>query len=208
MRMNTVSTWSSRVCAVATLAERAAATSARNVQRARRHSSSRVPTVSARPHTHGMPSRADSLATSAAARPAARPVPWSNVATVNFRRDLPGRWEAAVRRAIESIPPDTASTTRGDASSAAATARSTTGASTRAIAMILLIYLLRGEFRLETHGPLGTLWVSIGLIAFYIALTWLNALLGLFLTPLFLVPGTWLLDWRKKRKAAAQDRAD
>jgi len=61
---------------------------------------------------------------------------------------------------------------------------------------------------LETHGPLGTLWVSIGLIAFYIALTWLNALLGLFLTPLFLVPGTWLLDWRKKRKAAAQDRAD
>ena len=53
---------------------------------------------------------------------------------------------------------------------------------------------------METHGPLGTLWVSIGLIAFYIALTWLNALLGLFLTPLFLVPGTWLLDWRKKRK--------
>jgi len=57
---------------------------------------------------------------------------------------------------------------------------------------------------LETHGPLGTLWVSIGLIAFYIALTWLNALLGLFLTPLFLVPGTWLLDWRKKRKAKAE----
>ncbi len=61
---------------------------------------------------------------------------------------------------------------------------------------------------METHGPLGTLWVSIGLIAFYIALTWLNALLGLFLTPLFMVPGTWLLDWRKKRKAAAQNRAD
>ena len=57
---------------------------------------------------------------------------------------------------------------------------------------------------METHGPLGTLWVSIGLIAFYIALTWLNALLGLFLTPLFLVPGTWLLDWRKKRKAKAE----
>jgi hypothetical protein len=53
---------------------------------------------------------------------------------------------------------------------------------------------------LETHGPLGTLWVSLGLIAFYIALTWLNALLGLFLTPLFIVPGTWLLDWMKKRK--------
>jgi len=58
---------------------------------------------------------------------------------------------------------------------------------------------------LETHGPLGTLWVSLGLIAFYIALTWLNALLGLFLTPLFLVPGTWLLDWRKKRKERAEN---
>jgi hypothetical protein len=59
---------------------------------------------------------------------------------------------------------------------------------------------------LETHGPLGTLWVSLGLIAFYIALTWLNALLGLFLTPLFIVPGTWLLDWRKKRKERAENR--
>ncbi len=54
---------------------------------------------------------------------------------------------------------------------------------------------------METHGPLGTLWASLGLIAFYIALMWLNALLGLFLTPLFIVPGTWLLDWNKKRKA-------
>jgi hypothetical protein len=72
--------------------------------------------------------------------------------------------------------------------------------------MILLIYLLQGEFRLETHGPLGTLWVSLGLIAFYIALTWLNALLGLFLTPLFLVPGTWLLDWKKKRKERREQR--
>lgn len=59
---------------------------------------------------------------------------------------------------------------------------------------------------METHGPLGTLWVSLGLIAFYIALTWLNALLGLFLTPLFIVPGTWLLDWRKKRKERAENR--
>jgi hypothetical protein len=53
---------------------------------------------------------------------------------------------------------------------------------------------------LETHGPLGTLWVSIGLIAFYFALIWLNTLLGFFLTPLFMIPGTWLLDWRKRRK--------
>jgi len=53
---------------------------------------------------------------------------------------------------------------------------------------------------METHGPLGTLWVSLGLIGFYIALIWLNSLLGLFLTPLFLIPQTWLMDWLKSRK--------
>ena len=53
---------------------------------------------------------------------------------------------------------------------------------------------------METHGPLGTLWVSLGLIGFYIALIWLNSLLGLFLTPLFLIPQTWLMDYLKKRK--------
>lgn len=53
---------------------------------------------------------------------------------------------------------------------------------------------------METHGPLGVLWVSIGLIAFYIALTWLNTLLGVFLTPLFLIPQTWLMDWMQERK--------
>ena len=60
---------------------------------------------------------------------------------------------------------------------------------------------------METHGPLATLWVSLGLIAFYLALIWLNSLLGLFLTPLFMVPGTWLLDWRKKRKAARAEKS-
>jgi hypothetical protein len=76
--------------------------------------------------------------------------------------------------------------------------------------MVVLIYLLTGESRLETHGPLGTLWVSLGLIGFYLALIWLNSLLGMFLTPLFVVPGTWLLDWLKARKgkrAATTDRA-
>jgi len=68
--------------------------------------------------------------------------------------------------------------------------------------MIVLIYLFTGEFRLETHGPLGTLWVSIGLISFYLALIWLNTLLGQFLTPLFIIPVTWLIDWWKKRKAS------
>jgi hypothetical protein len=61
--------------------------------------------------------------------------------------------------------------------------------------------LLRGNsinvFRsvtLETHGPLGTLWVGLGLCAFYIALVWINTLLGFVLTPLFIVPTTWLQD--------------
>lgn len=60
---------------------------------------------------------------------------------------------------------------------------------------------------METHGPLGTLWVSLGLIAFYLALIWLNTLLGVFLTPLFMVPGTWLLDWLKRRKEGSKQTA-
>ena len=61
---------------------------------------------------------------------------------------------------------------------------------------------------METHGPLGTLWVSLGLIAFYIALIWLNSLLGLFLTPLFIVPLTWVQDkvMGRRRAAAAEAR--
>lgn len=47
---------------------------------------------------------------------------------------------------------------------------------------------------LENHGPLGTLWVSLGLMGFYIGLIWVNTLLGIFLTPLFIIPGTWLMD--------------
>lgn len=64
---------------------------------------------------------------------------------------------------------------------------------------------------METHGPLGTLWVSLGLIAFYIALIWLNTLLGVFLTPLFLIPGTWLMDklgLRKQEQQAADAAAE
>jgi hypothetical protein len=55
---------------------------------------------------------------------------------------------------------------------------------------------------LETHGPLGTLWVGFGLIAFYLALVWINlVLLPHFLTPLFIIPFTWLMDWWQARKA-------
>jgi len=57
---------------------------------------------------------------------------------------------------------------------------------------------------METHGPLGTLWVSFGLIGFYLALIWLNTLLGIFLTPLFVIPGTWLMDYLEKRKRARE----
>ena len=60
----------------------------------------------------------------------------------------------------------------------------------------------REDSGLETHGPLGTIWVGLGLIAFYIALTWLNLLLGHFLTPLFLIPGTWVMDALQARKDA------
>ena len=74
--------------------------------------------------------------------------------------------------------------------------------------MIALIYLSTRDFRLETHGPLGTLWVSFGLIAFYIALIWLNSLLGFFLTPLFTIPGTWLLDWFKRRRGQLPENTE
>lgn len=47
---------------------------------------------------------------------------------------------------------------------------------------------------MQTHGPLGILWVSIGLGCFYIALIWLNTLLGFLLTPLFMIPVTWVTD--------------
>jgi hypothetical protein len=47
---------------------------------------------------------------------------------------------------------------------------------------------------LETHGPFGILWVGLCLCAFYIGLVWINTLLGFFLTPLFIVPATWLMD--------------
>ena len=55
---------------------------------------------------------------------------------------------------------------------------------------------------METHGPLGTLFVGLGLGAFYIALIWINTLLGFFTTPLFIIPLTWLQDSVMARRAA------
>ncbi len=68
--------------------------------------------------------------------------------------------------------------------------------------------MLQGHLGVEAHGPLGTLWVSIALIAFYIGLIWINSLLGLMLTPLFTLPATRLLDVIKKRKAKRASRTE
>jgi hypothetical protein len=51
-------------------------------------------------------------------------------------------------------------------------------------------------------GPLGILVAGLGLGAFYTALIWVNTLLGVFLTPLFIMPMTWLQDAMAARKAA------
>ncbi len=53
--------------------------------------------------------------------------------------------------------------------------------------------LNRGD-DVESHNVLGTLWAAFGMTAYYIALVWINTLLGLFLTPLFIIPLTWLQD--------------
>jgi hypothetical protein len=59
----------------------------------------------------------------------------------------------------------------------------------------------------ESQGPLAILWVGIGLCCFYIALVWVNTLLGFFLTPLFLIPATWVMDWRKRRRERSGEPA-
>lgn len=58
----------------------------------------------------------------------------------------------------------------------------------------------------QTNGPLGLIWVGIGLAAFFTALVWLNTLLGVFLTPLFLIPQTWILERLKARRDAKRAR--
>ena len=62
---------------------------------------------------------------------------------------------------------------------------------------------LDGDSTLEyTSGPLGTLIAGLGLGAFYLALMWVNLLLALMLTPLFLLPLTWLQDKVLSRRRA------
>lgn len=57
---------------------------------------------------------------------------------------------------------------------------------------------------METHGPFGILWVGLGLGAFYLALIWVNTLLGFLLTPLFTLPLSWLME-RVRGKAPVRD---
>lgn len=53
---------------------------------------------------------------------------------------------------------------------------------------------------METHGPLGLIWVSLGLGAFYLSLIWINSLLGLLITPLFTLLGTRIWDMMFHRR--------
>lgn len=62
---------------------------------------------------------------------------------------------------------------------------------------------------MESYSVLGTLWAGLGMGAYYMALLWINVLLVAFLTPLFLIPGTWLLDvlyYRKRQQPAPERR--
>ncbi len=47
---------------------------------------------------------------------------------------------------------------------------------------------------MNTEGPFAVLWVGLGLGAFFSALVWINLLLPMFLTPLFVIPLTWVLE--------------
>ena len=55
-----------------------------------------------------------------------------------------------------------------------------------------------GDIVVEYHGTFGTIWASLGMTAYYMALTWINILIGLFLGPLFMIPITWVQDALKK----------
>lgn len=61
---------------------------------------------------------------------------------------------------------------------------------------------------MESYSVFGTLWAGLGMGAYYMALLWINVLLGAFLTPLFLIPGTWILDaLSRQRKSGERVRA-
>jgi len=57
---------------------------------------------------------------------------------------------------------------------------------------------------LEHSNFFGTAWAALGMTAYYLALVWINTLLGLFLSPLFLIPMTWLQERIASRRAPAR----
>jgi Flp pilus assembly protein TadB len=129
-------------------------------------------------------------------------------------------------KTIESRPPDTANTSRRPAAARRSDdsirrPRSSTAISGGEIAravthskvarpdsrrLCFCTYTAPGAL-VESQGPLAILWVGLGLCCFYIALVWLNTLLGFFLTPLFLIPATWLMDRKKRRQAKAGEKS-
>lgn len=53
------------------------------------------------------------------------------------------------------------------------------------------------EELVQDNGAFGMLWAGLGMGAYYTALIWINVLLVSFLTPLFIIPLTWLQDGKK-----------
>jgi len=49
----------------------------------------------------------------------------------------------------------------------------------------------------QDNGIFGHLWAALGMGAYYTALIWINVLLVSFLTPLFIIPLTWLQDRKR-----------
>lgn len=67
----------------------------------------------------------------------------------------------------------------------------------------------RRESLVESHSVLGTLWAGLGMGGYYMALIWINILLAAFLTPLIIMPTTWLMDAviaRRKQRSSATTR--
>lgn len=54
---------------------------------------------------------------------------------------------------------------------------------------------------MESHGTFGSIWASLGMTAYWMGLIWINILLGTFLSPLFMIPLTWIQDKMRANKA-------
>lgn len=116
---------------------------------------------------------------------------------------------------IESRPPETASIQAPPGrDSTAPSTRSTAArdASLREVTRIryrhrqsdsFLDRIRSATLEHSAGGPLGTLIAGLGMGGYYIGLVWINMLLGLMLTPFFIMPLAWVQDARNRRKAAS-----